>query len=445
MFNYPKNFYTDVRIEEVYETGITYELGEIQEMKTRSYKAAFIRVFDGDRWYYSATSDIDNIQEEINNLSVYGKANKNINNHPVVAGFEVHNEKFLKYEDSSVAKIPMESKQELIKAYFPILKMNDSIKYWKVLYVDKRVIKEFYSSKGSKIQFDTQVAGFSVSMNFAKEEGRFQESFQKASDSFEDLLNQQEKCKEFIGKCEDFVEKAKPVKPGKYTVVLSPAVAGVFAHESFGHKSESDFMIGDETMKKEWAIGKKVGANILSIIDDGGITEGGYTPFDDEGTKAKRTEIIKAGKLTGRLHSAVTAASLEEELTGNARSINFEYEPIVRMTNTYIDKGEKTREALLSEIKEGVYIHTYNHGSGMSTFTIAPALAYYIRDGKITEPVNISVVTGNVMKTLELIDGVSDEVEFSSFIIGGCGKMEQFPLAVGLGGPYVRVQELNVQ
>ena len=53
--------------------------------------------------------------------------------------------------------------------------------------------------------------------------------------------------------------------------------------------------------------------------------------------KAKKTYLIKDGILTGRLHSATTAASLNEELTGNARALNFEFEPIVRMTTTYIE------------------------------------------------------------------------------------------------------------
>ena len=52
---------------------------------------------------------------------------------------------------------------------------------------------------------------------------------------------------------------AVPVEPGEYTCVLSPTVAGVFAHESFGHKSESDFMLGSETMRREWELGKQVG------------------------------------------------------------------------------------------------------------------------------------------------------------------------------------------
>lgn len=444
MFNYPKDLYTDVRIEEIYETKIVYELGEVQELKTRSHEGGFIRIYDGRRWYYSATTDLINLQKEIDKLSAYATQNINITEDPTVAGFEVHKGDFSQYQEKDVAKIPTEKKQEFLRGYFPMLNDNQTITYWKALYNDKRVVKKFYSSKGAEIIYDTQVAGFGLDMNFVKGEERLKETFQKASHSFEDLLDQEKNCGEFIAKCEEFVKNAKPVKPGKYPVVFAPVVAGVFAHESFGHKSESDFMIGDETMKKEWAIGKKVGADILSIIDDGEMREGGYTPFDDEGTKAKKTEIIKDGILKGRLHSSGTAASLMEGLTGNARATTFEFEPIVRMTNTYIEKGSISKEDLIREIEEGIYVDNFNHGSGMSTFTIAPSLAYYIRDGKIAEPVSVSVVTGNVMKTLELIDGVSDEIGFSSFITGGCGKMEQFPLAVGFGGPYVRVKELEV-
>ena len=56
-----------------------------------------------------------------------------------------------------------------------------------------------------------------------------------------------------------------------------------------------------------------------------------------------------------------------------------------------------------------------------------------------------AVVTGSVFKTLEDIDGLSDHVELLSFALGGCGKMEQFPLPVGFGGPWVRVKELTVR
>lgn len=241
-----------------------------------------------------------------------------------------------------------------------------------------------------------------------------------------------------------YCEEAVAVKPGTYICVFSPQTTGVFAHESFGHKSEADFMVGDETMKREWAIGKKVGTEMLNIIDTG-LNEGsGYVPFDDEGCRARKNYLVKDGLLAGRLHSGSTAAILGEESTGNARALNFEYEPLVRMTTTYIDAGKQTKEELFAGIEEGVYIDNLNHGSGMTTFTIAPRRAYMIRNGQLAEPVRISVITGNVMKTLHEIDGISNEVEMFSFALGGCGKMEQYPLPVAFGGPYIRVNGIQV-
>ncbi|MTI96942.1 MAG: TldD/PmbA family protein [Firmicutes bacterium] len=445
MFTFPQNLYTDVRIEDVFESNIIFSLGNLDEQKQRKYKAAFIRVFDGTRWYYSSTSNIEAIQREIDNLARIATANSAIGDHPIVQKLEANQGEHTKFRLNSVAEIGIDQKLDLLQDYFPIISENSLIKMWKGQYVDQYVVKKFYSSKGANLHFDAQKAGISLQFEMAANERKFSERFQKASHYFSDLQGRHEELKAYISKCEDFLHNYQALKPGKYTTILSPVVAGVFAHESFGHKSESDFMVGDETMKKEWAIGKKVGADILSIIDDGSKPGSGFVPFDDEGTRSRETHLIKNGILAGRLHSAATAGALDEDVTGNARAINFEFEPIVRMTTTYIASGDKTKDELFSEVKEGIYIETLKHGSGMSTFTIAPSISYYIKDGKIAYPVNIAVITGNVFETLGEIDGLSNQVELESFVIGGCGKMEQYPLSVGFGGPYVRVKNINAQ
>ena len=204
-------------------------------------------------------------------------------------------------------------------------------------------------------------------------------------------------------------------------------------------------MLGDETMKREWQIGKKVGSDCLSILESGAFEGCGYVPYDDEGTKAGKTYLIKNGVLSGRLHSAETAAELDEAVTGNARAVGIEFEPIVRMTTTVIEGGDKTFEELVKNVKHGYFIKTIKHGSGMSTFTMAPNISYEIKNGKIGRPVKISVISGDVFETLGLIDGVSKDEEILCFITGGCGKMEQFPLPVGFGAPYVSVSKMKVQ
>ena len=102
------------------------------------------------------------------------------------------------------------------------------------------------------------------------------------------------------------------------------------------------------------------------------------------------------------------------------------YEPIVRMTATYIGGGELTLEELLAPIELGFY-HDFNHGSGMSTFTIAPNKAYMIRNGKLAEPVRISVVTGSVMHTLHEIDGLTKDVKVCSCLPADAAKWSSGP------------------
>mgnify|MGYP006276254443 CR=1 FL=1 len=445
MFKFPKNLYTDVRIEDVFETRIKYRLGEIQESKVRTYKAAFIRVFDGNRWYYGSTSDVNQIQNEIDKLATYTNPNEDIAKDPLVEKLHINKETRLNFVDNSITNIDMQEKDSLLQEFFPVMDNNSYLKNWSAHYIERRVEKEFYSCKGAELNWDTQIAGLAFRLGMADGDKRFQDSFQIVENNFDGLKNRINELEDFVDQCQDFLLNSEPVEQGKYTVILSPTAAGVFAHESFGHKSEADFMIGDETMKKAWAIGKEVGTEILSIVDDGNLAGSGYVPFDDEGTKAEETYLIKDGILNDRLHSALTATSLEENLTSNARAKDFEFEPIVRMTTTYIQTGDKTKEELFSEVEEGIYIDTIKYGTGMSTFTIAPSLAYYIKDGKIAKPVNISVISGNVMETLGEIDGLSNELEIISSVTGGCGKMEQHSLPVGFGGPYVRVKNINVQ
>ena len=445
MYNFPKNLYTDVRLEDVSVSEITYHNGELRQNLKRNHKGAFIRIFDGERWYYSSTTNIDNIQEEINKLSTMAKSNKNIMENPIVKKFEVNTGEFLYFQNNDILNISQEEKLNLLKSYFPIIENKAEVKMWRAIYVDKKVVKEFYSSKGANLKFDYQTcsAVFRYSLNVKGK--TLDGGYDKTTTDFNELKELHEEFKTKLTKDIDYTKNAKPISPGKYTVIFSPIATGVFTHESFGHKSEADFMIGDETMRAEWTIGKKVGAENLSIVDRGDVKGSGFVPFDDEGNKSEKTYLIKNGVLSGRLHSGATAESLEENTTGNARALNFEFEPIVRMTTTYIEAGDETKEELISEVKEGILIEDIKHGSGMSTFTIAPSIAYMIRDGEIKEPVNISVITGNVMETLYEIDGISKEIELLSFALGGCGKMEQWPLPVGMGGPYIRVNNITVQ
>ena len=446
MINFPKNFYSDVRIEYNYSSNIRIEMGRLEEIKESTEVGAFIRLFDGKKWYYTSTTDLKSIDKELANLASFATPNPDINNHPVVIKFQKNTGDHCRFIKNSVKDISLHEKLALTKEFCKIVETDSEIKSWTVYYADSNTIKEFSSSIGCNIKFDIQKTGIVIDFRFGSGSNGFREVWQELSTSFENLNSLQNHAKKHIEKARNFYKNAQTIPGGDYTIVLSPKVAGVFAHESFGHNSEADKLLSDETMVKEWQLGKQVGSEKLSILDDGNIEGYGFTPFDDEGNKACKTTLIEKGILKGRLHNSETAAELNEEVTGNARALDFENIPIVRMTCTYIDSDPNmTKEDLIKGVKYGIFIDTCKHGTGSSTFTIAPSMAYLIEDGKITKPVKFSVITGNVLKTLNEIDAVSNKVELNTSVIGGCGKKGQFPLPVGHGGPYVRIKKINVQ
>lgn len=445
MIQFRHGFYADVRTEDRSRTTITYKSGALEEMKTRVERRAFIRVYDGKMWYYSSITDLAHLQKTLDGLYDAATPNADIQNDPVVRRFERNRDTLLSFADSSVRDIPSKDKQALLLSYLPLLSEDSCITMPRGTYLDRNSLFRFRSSLGADITYDYQTCGLSFACDMTEGEKKFSGHWQKGATRFDELKGLDDEIRAAMAEQTAFMRNSVPVTPGKYPVVLSPEAAGVFAHESFGHKSESDFMLSDETMRDEWQLGKIVGSPILSIAECGSVPGCGYVPYDDEGTKARRNYLIKDGKLVGRLHNAQTAAVLDEPTTGNARAIDCTFEPIVRMTTTYIEGGDMDFDELIAPIKKGYFIKTIKHGSGMSTFTIAPSLAYEITDGKLGRPVQISVLTGSVFETLGLIDGLTRDVKLLSFVTGGCGKMEQMGLPVGFGGPYVRVSSMNVQ
>lgn len=445
MIQFREGFYADIRTEERSRTVISYKAGILEEMKTRVERQAFLRVYDGKLWYYASVTDVDHLQQTLDGLYAAAAENPAILDDPVVRRFERNRDEVISFADCSVRDIPLKDKQALLLSYLPLLSVDPCVTMPEGMYLDRNSLFHFQSSLGADIRYDYQTCGVAFSCSMAEGEKKFNGHWQKGGTRFDEMKGLEKEISAAVAEQTNFLRNSVPVESGKYPVVLSPEAAGVFAHESFGHKSESDFMLSDESMKNEWELGKAVGSPILNIVECGSVPGCGFVPYDDEGTKARKNYLVKNGVLAGRLHSVQTAAALDEGLTGNARAIDCTFEPIVRMTTTYIEGGDMDFEQLIAPIEKGYFIKTIRHGSGLSTFTIAPSLAYEIVDGKLGRPVQISVLTGSVFETLGLIDGLTKDVKLLSFVTGGCGKMEQMNLPVGFGGPYVRVSSMNIQ
>lgn len=443
--------YCDVRIEETAKTDIVFENYTLLSSLPKTSVGAFIRVYDHGMWVYAATTALDALDtaikklvNEVKTLPGSTEARATTATTALPYNTQAYDADVLRYVETDVSGVPLTKKMQLCQTAFPVLKAFPLLKKPVVRYTDTHRVKSFQSSTGIRYRYDFNQCGLRIDYALIEGDLRVDDHVRFYGDRFDALINIETHTEQEIKESHRFLH-APTVEAGRYQVVLDSEVVGVFAHESFGHKSEADFMLGDEKAQAHWKIGSTVGSDVLTLVDEGQqIGSSGYCPFDDEGFPSQRTTLIEKGILKGRLHSQHTAAVFNEAPTGNARAINFEYEPLVRMTNTVVEAGEESVESLLAPIKEGLFIKDYRHGSGLSTFTIAPLKSYWIRDGKIAEPVNIAVLSGSVFETLGLIDGVSNRVTLHSSAFGGCGKMEQWPLSVGFGGAMIRIREMMV-
>ncbi len=341
--------------------------------------------------------------------------------------------------------IPLSEKKALCDRYNEILKSVDPrITTTTVRYSDSTQRIIIATSEGTLIEqswVDMEMRFSATARNGdIVQTGRETTGSRKA---YEDLTNLDEQVRSAAQRALDSLS-LPPVKGGTYTVVIDPILTGLFVHEAFGHLSEADMAYENPDLLEVMSMGRQFGPEELQIFDGAApLGHRGSYFYDDEGTPATTTQLIKDGILVGRLHSRETAGKLEETPTGNARCLNYHYPPIVRMTNTWIERGKTPVEDLFKGIKEGVYARNWIGGmTNGEMFTFSAGEAWMIRDGKLAEQVRDVTLSGNVFRTLADIEAIGDDFYWDES--GGCGKGGQSGLPVGCGGPSLRIRNVVV-
>jgi TldD protein len=135
---------------------------------------------------------------------------------------------------------------------------------------------------------------------------------------------------------------------------------------------------------------------------------------------------------------------MEEPPSGNARAIGAMHRPIVRMTSTYIDRGEVPFEEMLASVDDGIYACGFLGGNtDLERFTFSSAYAYRIEKGHITTPLRDVILSGNVFETMKNITAIGDDLTLFGGL-GGCGKGGQSPLPVSDGSPHICIKNILI-
>jgi TldD protein len=185
---------------------------------------------------------------------------------------------------------------------------------------------------------------------------------------------------------------------GRKDLILLPPHLMLTMHESIGHATELDRVLGMEESLAGSSfatldqLGKlKYGSPLMNIVCDNtypiGLASMGY---DDDGVKCQRWDLIRNGILVDYQTNRETAhATGAKRSHGSCRAESWSHIPITRQSNFSLEPGEEplSLDELIGDTKDGILIDgegSYSIDQKRVNFQFGGDCFWEIKNGKVT-------------------------------------------------------------
>jgi TldD protein len=397
--------YADVRLIDNEERNVATKNGKIAQMSNTVSMGLGIRVLDGGCWGFAATDDLSAAGvEAAARLAVeIARASAIARKHDIVLAPEQ------KYEVEWISpvridpfSISVDQNLALLFAVDEELRRNPGVTLAEAGLVFARQRQIFASSEGSVIDQTryTSGAGFSAH-SFRGGEiqkrsypnsfgGQHQLKGYELVEELRLLENAPRVADEAVA-----LHSADQCPGGRFDLILDSSQLGLQIHESIGHPIELDRVLGSEanyagmsflTLDKLNHL--RYGSEIVNVVCDARLEHGpglGTFAFDDEGSPAQGTDIIRNGQFVGYMTSRETAAVVgESRSNGTMRADGWARIPLIRMTNVSLKPGRQTLDEVFGT-DHGIYMETNKSWSiddKRYNFQFGCEIGWEIRNGK---------------------------------------------------------------
>ena len=200
---------------------------------------------------------------------------------------------------------------------------------------------------------------------------------------------------------------ARP-KPGRYPVLFDPRVSSTLLGHFTGSITGSS--IARKTSFLQDRLGQAVFAPGVTIIDDPLRRRGPRSrPFDAEGVRVSRQELVTKGVLNQWIAESASARQLGIAPTGHAaRGVGGA--PGASPSNLYLQAGQRSRQDLLAVFPEAILIIELI-GQGVNPVTgdySRGAVGFMVRNGEIAEPVAEITIASNLVDMFATLEPAAD-------------------------------------
>jgi TldD protein len=255
--------------------------------------------------------------------------------------------------------------------------------------------------------------------------------------------------------------KAKSVEAGKYDLVLDPSHLWLTIHESVGHPTELDRVLGyeanfagtsfltlDKWQSKKFQFGSKNVNIVADKLQPGSLGAVGY---DDEGVRTKQWDIIKDGVLVNyqSIRDQGHIIGLNES-QGCCYADNWSSVQFQRMPNISLQAGKTPMKPMdmIKNVEKGIYIigdSSFSIDQQRYNFQFSGQLYYEIKNGQIVGMLNDVAYQSNTQEFWNSCTAVCDQSDYrlGGSFFDGKGQPTQSS-AVSHGSATARFNGVNV-
>ena len=250
---------------------------------------------------------------------------------------------------------------------------------------------------------------------------------------------------------------AAPWAPsGPQQVVIGSDFVSLLVHELCGHPTELDRVLGWETafagnsfLRPEMRGTFRYGSPLVNMTADALLPGGcGTFGWDEEGTPAQRSPIVREGIFTGYLSSRESALALGERSNGCGRATSWGRIPIVRMVNVSLEPGSGSLDDLVAGVHDGLYVETPSSWSlddKRMNFHFSAELCREIKGGKLGELRKGASFQGRTPQFWGSVRGIAGPEEWRLRGFPHCAKGEPLQLCpVSHGASPILVEGLRM-
>jgi TldD protein len=436
--------YADVRGADLMSEALSVE-GNVVESLERSESRGFgVRVLADGAWGHASTSKLE--PEQASRVAIraveVARASATRSRKPIeLAAEPVHRETWASPYQKDPFAVSLEEKVACLTEASEIMQRVSGVKSGRGTMDLLKQRTWFVSSEGSDIEQTIIHTGAGIEATAVKDgeiqtrsyPGSFRGHLEAAGYEVIDAMNLAENAERTAEEAVQLLH-ADECPPATTTLVLDGHQVMLQVHESVGHPTELDRVLGMEAafagtsfVGIEDVGNLKYGSELVNITADATIPGGlGTYAFDDEGVAAQRVDLVKDGILAGFQTSRETASAVgEERSNGTMRAEGWENFPLIRMTNINLLPGAGSLDDLLSDVDEGIFMATNRSWSiddKRKNFQFGCEIAWEIKNGKLGRMLKNPRYTGITPQFWASCDAIAGPEEWRVWGTPNCGK-----------------------